>query len=304
MCSERYAPTLIPSRLPTVAGSEEAATRTPGRARAAGRDSGDRAGTDRKPITARVAAGPKQDARPASGAQMDRSSRQGRGSSFSAIDWVRSHRRPENIQRRRTADRKQDKDRRRSQRRAGKPSCGNCRARTRKGCEQDAEIEPWTKVDSETRAITRPGAGAAPGPKARTAPHEGELLQSSRKFPRLLSAISHHSDAPAGARRQYESKGFIKPSFTAAARKLVGKAQQEIRAADNSSSSPPLGSKGLAEGQLTSSIGDAGKADDVPDASPEFRSEFAALLAYYAARVAAARRGLPANEVFATTCRR
>lgn len=80
---------------------------------------------------------------------------------------------------------------------------------------------------------------------------------------------------------------------------MVGKAQQEIRAADNSSSSPPLGSKGLAEGQLTSSIGDAGKADDVPDASPEFRSEFAALLAYYAARIAAARRGLPANEVFA-----
>ena len=31
----------------------------------------------------------------------------------------------------------------------------------------------------------------------------------------------------------------------------------------------------------------------------EFRSEFAALLAYYAARIAAARRSLPANEVFA-----
>jgi hypothetical protein len=37
----------------------------------------------------------------------------------------------------------------------------------------------------------------------------------------------------------------------------------------------------------------------VPDASAEFRSEFAALLAYYAARIAAARRGLPASEVFA-----
>jgi hypothetical protein len=80
---------------------------------------------------------------------------------------------------------------------------------------------------------------------------------------------------------------------------LVGKAQQEIRAADNSPSLPPPGGKAPTEGQLTSSISDAGKAADAPDASPEFRSEFAALLAYYAARIAAARRSLPASEVFA-----
>jgi hypothetical protein len=80
---------------------------------------------------------------------------------------------------------------------------------------------------------------------------------------------------------------------------LVAKAQQETRAGDNSPSLPPFGSKVPAEGQLTSSISDVGKADDVPDASPEFRSEVAALLAYYAARIAAARRGLPASEVFA-----
>jgi hypothetical protein len=69
-----------------------------------------------------------------------------------------------------------------------------------------------------------------------------------------------------------------------------------MRAADNSASSPPLGGKAPADGQLTS---DAGKAGDVPDASAEFRSEFAGLLAYYAARIAVARRGLPAKEVFA-----
>jgi hypothetical protein len=80
---------------------------------------------------------------------------------------------------------------------------------------------------------------------------------------------------------------------------VFGKVRQEIRAADNSPSLPPLGNKSRAEGQLTSSISDAGGAGDLPDASPEFRSEFAALLAYYAARIAAARRGLPANEVFA-----
>jgi hypothetical protein len=80
---------------------------------------------------------------------------------------------------------------------------------------------------------------------------------------------------------------------------LVGKAQQEIRAADNSPSLPPFSNKGPTEGQLTSSIPNAGKAGDAPDASAEFRSEFAALLAYYAARIAAARRSLPANEVFA-----
>jgi hypothetical protein len=80
---------------------------------------------------------------------------------------------------------------------------------------------------------------------------------------------------------------------------LVGKAQQQMCAADNSPSLPSFGNKGPAEGQLTSSISDAGKPGDVPDASPEFRSEFAALLAYYAARIAAARRGLPASEVFA-----
>jgi hypothetical protein len=80
---------------------------------------------------------------------------------------------------------------------------------------------------------------------------------------------------------------------------LVGKARQKMRAADNSPSLPPFGSKGPAEGQLTSSIRDAGNAGDAPDASVEFRSEFAALLAYYAARIAAARRSLPASEVFA-----
>jgi hypothetical protein len=80
---------------------------------------------------------------------------------------------------------------------------------------------------------------------------------------------------------------------------LVGKAQQEIRAAGSSPSLPPLASKAPAEGQLTSSISDTGKAGDVPDASPEFRSEFAGLLAYYAARIAAARRSLPASRVFA-----
>jgi hypothetical protein len=80
---------------------------------------------------------------------------------------------------------------------------------------------------------------------------------------------------------------------------LAGKAQQEVRAADNSPSLPPFGNKGPAEGQPTSSISDAGKAGDVPDASPEFRSEFAGLLAYYAARIAAARRSLPASRVSA-----
>jgi hypothetical protein len=72
-----------------------------------------------------------------------------------------------------------------------------------------------------------------------------------------------------------------------------------MRAADNSPSLPPFGSKGPTEGQLTSPTSEAGKAGDMPDASPEFRSEIAALLAYYAARIAAARRSLPANEVFA-----
>jgi hypothetical protein len=80
---------------------------------------------------------------------------------------------------------------------------------------------------------------------------------------------------------------------------LVGKAQQETRVADNSPYVPPLASKAPAEAQPTSSISDTGKAGDVPDASPEFRSEFAALLAYYAARIAAARRSLPANQVSA-----
>jgi aminoglycoside phosphotransferase (APT) family kinase protein len=40
-------------------------------------------------------------------------------------------------------------------------------------------------------------------------------------------------------------------------------------------------------------------ASNSTDASAEFRSEFAALLAYYAARIAAARRALPASEVVA-----
>jgi hypothetical protein len=68
----------------------------------------------------------------------------------------------------------------------------------------------------------------------------------------------------------------------------------KVRGVDGVPSHPPsvAASQGT-EDRNSSATG------DVPDASAEFRSEFAALLAYYAARIAAARRGLPASEVFA-----
>jgi hypothetical protein len=88
--------------------------------------------------------------------------------------------------------------------------------------------------------------------------------------------------------------GLPRPSFTAAAKTLLRRPLQDVRSVAGLPSQPrSVAASGGAGDRDSSAPG------DVPDASAGFRSEFAALLAYYAARIAAARRGLPASEVAA-----
>ena len=53
------------------------------------------------------------------------------------------------------------------------------------------------------------------------------------------------------------------------------------------------------ENRATSTSEESGDAGSLPDASPEFRAEMGGLMAYYAARIAAARLTLPKNAVAA-----
>jgi hypothetical protein len=60
---------------------------------------------------------------------------------------------------------------------------------------------------------------------------------------------------------------------------------QDVRIIGSPPSQPPVGSGAADDGS-------SGASGDAPTVSAEFRSEFAALLAFYAARIAAARRSL------------
>jgi hypothetical protein len=88
-------------------------------------------------------------------------------------------------------------------------------------------------------------------------------------------------------RKRTRAGGLPRPSFTAAAKTLLGRPLQDVRSVAGLPSQPrSVAASGGAGDRDSSAPGDA------PDASAEFRSEFAALLAYYAARIAAARRSL------------
>jgi len=81
--------------------------------------------------------------------------------------------------------------------------------------------------------------------------------------------------------------GNPRPSFAAAAEKLLRAPLPEACGVDRVPSQPPsVAASGRTEDRSFGALA------DVPDVSAEFRSEFAALLAFYAARINAARRSL------------
>jgi hypothetical protein len=80
--------------------------------------------------------------------------------------------------------------------------------------------------------------------------------------------------------------GLPKPSFAATAKTLLRRPLRDVRGVDSLLSQPPSVAGSSADDRNSSASGDA------PGVSAEFRSEFAALLAFYAARIGAARRSL------------
>lgn len=97
-------------------------------------------------------------------------------------------------------------------------------------------------------------------------------------------------------RRRIRTKmvgGRLRLAFTAAGKRLIRSRVKVVRVVENIpsrlSSSAAQGGSDRTVATTTSAPGDAG---DAADASVEFRSEMAALLAFYAARISAARRSL------------
>ena len=95
-------------------------------------------------------------------------------------------------------------------------------------------------------------------------------------------------------RRTGKISGLPRPSFVAAAKQLVrGSWRQPQTAGTSPFGSPSPTPPAPAGGGSTGAAGGSGTSGgDTSSASADFRSEFAALLAFYAARIAAARLSL------------
>jgi hypothetical protein len=153
----------------------------------------------------------------------------------------------------------------------------------------------------------RPGAGAAPVPKAgppRRKPGYSDPAASFRRAKRgVTQRRINRRRIPTTGRG--DARAQAAPSFAAEARKLLRASLPSAPDVDRLLSQPPTTGRdsarpaGAEERNTDAIAGAPGCAGDAPDVSAEFRSEFAALLAFYAARIAAARRGLPASEVAA-----
>jgi hypothetical protein len=157
-------------------------------------------------------------------------------------------------------------------------------------------------VDDSEHGGIRPGAGAAPEPKAEPPHAKASYSNPAESFRRTQRHLTWRRPRRRGTARRTQAttqgrgdvRGQAAPLFRMEANKLFGSRSPEVRGVDGLPSQPKsVAASQVAQDRNSSAPGDA------PDASPEFRSEFAALLAYYAARIAAARRGLPASEVFA-----
>jgi hypothetical protein len=121
-------------------------------------------------------------------------------------------------------------------------------------------------------------------PKAGTPRKKPDTINRADGFRRTGRYLTWRRPRRRGPLKTQSSGGLPKPSF-AAAKKLLRRPLQDMRIIDSSPSQPPsVAASGGAGDRDSSAPG------DVPDVSAEFRSEFAALLAFYAARISAARR--------------
>ncbi len=207
-----------------------------------------------------------------------------------------------------------------SLRNAGRNSCGNCRGRFH--LRRSAALR-LNAIKDESDRDRRPGAGAAPGLKAGP-PHTKRGFSPARRFRRTGRSLTQWRNTRRIQTTGRKGGGDIRAEWLAlrAATGLANSGsfrgqslpekrgasdagQQEGRKADPSS--PPndgatgqngVNPTGFGAGNPSMSPEASGGAS-APDVSAEFRSEMAAIRAYYAARIAAARRGLPAGDIAA-----
>jgi hypothetical protein len=123
-------------------------------------------------------------------------------------------------------------------------------------------------------------------PKAgppRTKPGTINRADSFRRTGRYLTWRRPRRRGPLKTQR---GGALPRPSFTATAKTLLRRPLRDVRGVDRLPSQPPsvVGSAGDDRNSNTSG--------DASGVSADFRSEFAALLAFYAARINAARRSL------------
>lgn len=176
--------------------------------------------------------------------------------------------------------------------------------------------------DESATGGNRPGAGVSPEPKpklprAKTGPsparrrfrRTGRIVTQRRGLRRVQTATRKDSrDIRALWLEQRVITGL--PSFGGRSgsdtRSGLESGQQEERKAD--SSSPPhdatnghngVPSDNTAAGNTSNIENSGGGANELPDVSPEFRSEMAAIRAHYGAMIAAARRRMPGSDLAA-----
>jgi hypothetical protein len=137
-------------------------------------------------------------------------------------------------------------------------------------------------------------------PKAGTPRTKRGYTNSAESFRRAQRHLTWRRPRRIRSRTK-RAGGLPRPSFVAGGKELLRTPLQDLRLIDRLPSQPPASGQsstqpGGPDPQIASAVAGApGEEKDVPDASAEFRSELGALLAFYAARINAARRSLPAQ---------
>ena len=158
--------------------------------------------------------------------------------------------------------------------------------------------------DESDHGGDRPGAGAAPGPKAGPPRPKTGTPSSADAFRRAGRRVTRRRIVRKKIRTRIRGTGTVRTqklqALTAAASKMLRqetKAREalsvdryELRTVEYTSSQPPSGNDNVRSAGTESHA--SGLSESPADVSLEFRSEMAALLAFYAARIGAVRRSL------------
>jgi hypothetical protein len=182
--------------------------------------------------------------------------------------------------------------------------------------------------DESATGGSRPGAGAAPEPEPRPPqPGQGKTKPAGSFRPagrgltkrRIVQRLIQATKRGDGNVRVWwqilrpvitglpRPKSLPVPISPRASGALISK-PQETRTADGFSSPPPQTDTNQQSAERSvqndgrnagSTAGDSGDAPTLPDVSGAFRGEMAALLAFFATRIAAARQSLSAGDVAA-----